>query len=184
MNPNRLQCWSSSNVLGALALLAAAFLASCGGGSGSGGSNIGGGDPGTVGPNGGANDDNTPLPGLTLAGPLKWGRLVDIFAVDANGQPQAIPNELYRDVVVSEAAGVSKTITTTTTVPVSLKLKNDAVSGLVVLVIGTQYSAAPGSDFQRAFAEVQTGLGTIAIASPTSIPPFSQLPRDAALLFT
>ncbi len=162
--------------------LAATFLSSlivgCGGGGGG----------GSVGPVVGGANDNTPAAGLAVSGSLIWGRLVDVRAHNALGQPVTITvpggggvlDPRFLDVLIAENVGISKTLTSTVIPPVTLQLDTDPVSGASFLVIGALFSEASGSDFQRALAEVSTGLGNVAIAGPASVPPFTKVPRDAS----
>jgi len=142
----------------------------------------------SVGPAAGGSNNNTPAAGLTLKN-LSWGRLVDIRAIDGAGNSTPITkvvngvtvtDQFYLDQLVSENVGISKTLTSTTGTPVQLTLQGDVVTGAVILTIGTQFDAAPKSLFQRAFDEVTGSLGSIATAGPSSVPPFTEVPRDAS----
>ncbi|MFN0207534.1 MAG: hypothetical protein ACKVS6_14605 [Planctomycetota bacterium] len=136
-------------------------------------------------------NDNTPKPGIFLSGSMRSGRIVDIWALDENNTPapitkkqgqSTISDPLYLDTVVGEAIGISKTSTSSLTPPVSLVLQRDPISGSTALVIGTQFSKSPKSPFQIALKEATVALGTIAMGGPTSLGPFSQVPRDAAIV--
>lgn len=135
--------------------------------------------------------DGTPKPGFFVSGPLRWGRLVDIWALDNNGVAGPIlrkqgatfvTDPLYLDVVVGDAFGVSKTLATSVTPPVQLTLNRDATSGSQVVIINTTFSKSPKSTFQKVLAEITGSLGTIAVGGPTSLPPYSMVPRDAAIV--
>jgi hypothetical protein len=144
-----------------------------------------------IGPIAGKPNDGTPKPGVYLTGGLRYGRLVDIWALDSQGNPgpitkksgaTTIADPLYLDTVIAENIGISKTQTSGTVPAVSLTLKRDAISGSVALVIGAPFNKSPKSPFQLALKEVTQALGTIAAGGPTSLPPFSQVPRDAAIV--
>jgi hypothetical protein len=143
------------------------------------------------GPKAGQNKDNTPKPGVYLNGPLRYGRLVDVWAVDEFDNPTPIfkkkgnffvEDPLYVDMVVGETAGVSKTLVTSIDPPVSLTLTHDNVSGVAVMIIGAQYEKSSKSRFQRALKEIQNDAGTVAIGGVNALPPYSAVPRDAAIV--
>ncbi|MBI3819138.1 MAG: hypothetical protein HY286_10640 [Planctomycetes bacterium] len=141
-----------------------------------------------AGPKAGQPKDNTPKPGIFLKGAMRWGRIVDIWVLDDFGSPTPIFNKkgfqdpFYMDMVVGESVGVSKTLTTTVDPAVYYQLYTDPVSGANLLILGTQYSKSKTSPFQRALAEAESTLGTIAIGNATALPPFSVVPRDAAIV--
>ncbi|MFN0207535.1 MAG: hypothetical protein ACKVS6_14610 [Planctomycetota bacterium] len=149
------------------------------------------GDANAQGPKAGQPNDNTPKPGVFLNGPVRFGRLVDVWALDAIGNPGPILKKKgaaqiidtsFLDMVVGEAIGVSKTLVTTVDPPVSLTLQNDAVSGATILVLGAQFEKSPKSRFQLALKEITTELGTVAVGSVNALPPYSVVPRDAAVV--
>lgn len=140
------------------------------------------------GPKAGKPKDNTPKPGVFLNGPLRWGRLVDVWALNNSGQPAPINKKsgqadtLYNDIVVGESIGVVKTFATSIDPPVSLTLQREQITGAMILVIGETFNKNPKSRFQRALAEAEAASGTIAIGNVSSLPPFSVVPRDAAII--
>lgn len=142
------------------------------------------------GPIAGKPDDGTPKPGIFVNGSLRWGRLVDVWAVDNSGNPvqitkksggSQIPDPLYLDNLVGESIGVSKSLATNPEPDVQLTLRRDSVSGAQILIIGAPFEKSAKSRFQVALKEVLATVGTIAIGGPSSLPPYSQVPRDAAL---
>lgn len=140
------------------------------------------------GPKAGKPNDNTPKPGVFLNGPMRWGRLVDIWAVDSDGFAVPVTKKngqldpLYTDIVVGESIGVSKTISIKTDPPVSYFLDSDPVSGATILIIEAEYNKNKKSPFQIALAEAEAAVGTIAVGNVTALPPFSVVPRDAAVI--
>lgn len=142
------------------------------------------------GPIAGKPNDGTPKPGLFVSGPMRWGRLVDIWAIDGSANPvqitkkqgnKTIADPFYLDTLVGESIGVSKTVVSSASPPVSLTLKRDPVSGAQIIIIGAQFEKSPKSRFQIALKEIIASVGTVAIGGPTSLPPYSQVPRDAAI---
>ncbi|MBI3819137.1 MAG: hypothetical protein HY286_10635 [Planctomycetes bacterium] len=142
------------------------------------------------GPIAGKTNDGTPKAGIAMNGALRWGRLVDIWAVDSVGNPVQIVKKigvktasdpLYLDILIGESIGVSNVEASGVTPPVSFTLKRDTVSGSQILIIGAPYDKNVKSRFQIALTQAESALGTIAVGGPTSLPPYSQIPRDAAI---
>lgn len=140
------------------------------------------------GPKAGKPKDNTPKPGLFLNGAMRWGRMVDIWAYDKDGFLGPIYKKnfqldpLYQDIVVGEGIGVSKTLTTSLNPPVGYSLESEAISGAAILIIDATFSTNKKSPFQLALAEAEAAMGTIAIGGPAALPPYSVVPRDAAVV--
>lgn len=158
------------------------------------------------GPKLGAPKDGTPKPGIFLNGPMRWGRLVDIKSktgaiLNSNGTV----NEFYLDTVISEAVGLGITAFPTTDdtkgkpreAIVTLALEIDPDSGHPSLrIAGTiknppgvnpatedvLYNKSPKSAFQKAYKKITSGLGIIKVGGPTALPPYSQVPRNAAIV--
>lgn len=158
------------------------------------------------GPKSGKPNDNTPKAGIYLNGPMQWGRLVDVRTTAGPiTKPDGSIDSFYLDVVVAENVGLAVTTLVVTDETksqpreaiVSLSLETDPDSGHQTLRIGGVIKNPPGttpisepvtfsknkkSAFQKSFAIVTSNLGTIKVGGPSSLPPFSEVPRDAAIV--
>jgi hypothetical protein len=114
---------------------------------------------------------------IGIEGPLRYGRIVDVHA--KSPKTGAVVPAL-RDVLVGEGAGVSaKASTANPAVP--LTLREDPASGVSILEIGAEFDTRDESDFARALLEARRAAGVVAPATASSLPPFSEVPVDAAI---
>jgi hypothetical protein len=153
-------------------------VAACGGGS-SGGDGAGSGlQPGTIAENPGAlgafkrfivdAHGSGAASQLGLLG-MQWGRLVDVHDLDpATGVSEPIFQEMVVDPTLASDG-------------IDYRLERSPVTGRETLVILHRFG---DRGWERAFPRLESGLQNVLIkgVSPAELPPFSAVPRNAALV--
>src|SRR5262245_19140652 len=165
--------WLPSRVAQACALLIAALAGACGGSTGSGG------QTGVTGqevpkPCGGTFfvDDNQSGGGANVhLADIRWGRLVNVHEVDANGK--RVENPVFTDFVIEPG------ITSGT----SYTLARDPITQRDRLTIkARKRGVADSSAFDQLLLAANDALPGIVPKGETASPPFTVVPRNACLI--